>query len=127
MSKIVLNASALLALCFAEKGADVTTKRGKDGMISAVNYSEAVAKCIDKQVPPEKLAQAVAMLNLAIVPFSADHAHIAASFAAPTRPHNFSFADRACLSTATVARCPVLTGDRKWKDVSLGVDIILIR
>lgn len=127
MSKIVLNASALLALCFAEKGADVTAKRGKHGMISAVNYCEAVAKCIDKGIPPETLAQAVAMLNLAVIPFGAEHAHVAASFAAPTRTHNFSFADRACLSTAAVAKCPVLTGDRKWKDVSLGVEIILIR
>jgi ribonuclease VapC len=97
MSKIVLNASALLALCFAEQGADVTAKRGKNGMISAVNYSEAVAKCIDRSVPPEKLGQALAMLNVEVIPFGEEHARVAATIAAPTRPHGFSFADRACL------------------------------
>ena len=127
MSRAVLDTSALLALCFAERGAKKAAERGKDGLMSAVNYSEAIAKATDYGMNVETVNRALASLKLTIVPFDEEHAVVAASFRPPTRKLNVSFADRACLSAAAVAGLPVLTGDRKWQDLPCGVEIILIR
>lgn len=127
MSKVVLDTSAVLALCFAEKGAKATITRGKDGILSAVSYSEAIAKSLDVGVPLETVNRSLAGLKLTIVPFDLDHAVAAASFRPATRKLNISFADRACLGTAALARLPVLTADRKWSKIKCDLEIILIR
>ncbi len=127
MSKVVVDASALLALCFAESGAKKTAARGKDGLISAVNYSEAIAKSTDRGVPIDTVKLALASLKLTIVPFDEAHAVMAASFRPATRNLDVSFADRACLGAAALARLPVLTGDRKWDKIKCPVEIIQIR
>ncbi len=127
MSRAVLDTSVVLALCFAENGAKKAAARGKDGLMSTVNYTEAIAKASDDGIPVETVRSALAGLKLTIVPFDEEHAVVAASFRQLTRKLNISFANRACLSTAAVARLPVLTGDRKWENLPCGVEIILIR
>ena len=127
MSRAVLDTSALLALCFAEKGAKATVTRGRDGLMSAVSYSEAIAKSLDYRIPMETVRQALARLKLTIVPFDEEHAVAAASFRPSTRNLNVSFADRACLGTAALAKLPVLTADRKWQKIKCDLEIILIR
>jgi ribonuclease VapC len=127
VSKVVLDTSAILALCFAENGEQKTAERGKDGVISAVSYSEAIAKSTDYGMPIETVNLALASLKLSIIPFDEKHAVAAASFRPATRHLNVSIADRACLSTAVLAQLPVLTGDRKWQNIDCPVEIILIR
>ena len=126
-SRVVLDTSALLALCFGEKGAKAATSRGKNGIISAVSYSEAIAKSLDYGVPLETVSRALAGLKLTIHPFDEEHAIAAASFRPPTRKMDISFADRSCLGTAALAKLPVLTADRKWQQIKCDLDIILIR
>jgi len=127
VSRVVLDTSALLALCFAENGAKKVAARGQDGLMSAVNYSEAIAKATDYGLPLETVKRALASLKLRMVPFDEEHAVMAASFRPATRKLHVSFADRACLSAAAVAGLPVLTGDRKWAKIDCGVEIVLIR
>jgi PIN domain nuclease of toxin-antitoxin system len=127
VSRAVLDTSAVLALCFAEAGAEQTIARGRDGLLSAVNYSEAIAKATDYGVPAETVNRALASLKPTVVPFDEEHAQVAASFRPLTRGMNVSFADRACLSAAAVSGLPVLTGDRKWEDIKCSVTIMLIR
>jgi ribonuclease VapC len=127
MSRAVLDASALLALCFAERGAKRTLEGGQDGLISAVNYSEAIAKSTDHGVPLETVQLALASLKLTIIPFDEEHAIAAASFRPSTRKLNISFADRACLGAAALAGLPVLTADRKWEKIPCDIKLIFIR
>ena len=101
--------------------------RGRAGFLSAVSYSEAIAKALDRQVPFETARAAIHALQLTLVPFDAAHALTAASFRPATRQHDFSFADRACLATAALAKAPVLTADQDWTKVDLGIKTILIR
>ena len=95
--------------------------------MSAVNYSEAIAKSTDFGVPPEIVTHALASLKLTIIPFDEEHAVAAASFRPATGNLQVSFADRGCLGTAALARLPVLTADRKWEKIPSSVEIILIR
>ncbi len=126
-SRVVLDTSAVLALCFAEKGAENTISRGQDGIMSAVSYSEAIAKSLDRRVPAETVNRSLAALKLTIIPFDDAHAVAAASFRPATRTLNVSFADRACLGTAALAGLPVLTADGKWDNIKCEVEVILIR
>jgi ribonuclease VapC len=126
-SRAVLDTSVLLALSFGEKGAKTATSLGKNGIISAVSYSEAIAKSLDYGVPLETVRHALAGLQLTILPFDEDHALAAASFRVATRKLDVSFADRACLGTAALASLPVLTADRKWNKIKCDLEIILIR
>ena len=127
MSRVVLDTSAVLALCFGEKGAKATLARGRDGVLSAVSYSEAIAKSLDQGVPLEVVNRALAGLKLMVVPFDEEHALAAAAFRPATRKLNVSFADRACLGTAALARLPVLTADRKWAKIKCDLEVIFIR
>lgn len=127
MSRAVLDTSAVLALCFAEAGAHFVLARGKRGVVSAVSYSEAMAKCVDLGMPLDVVQRALAGLYLEIIPFDQKHGLVAASFRAATRSLSFSFAERACLATAALANLPVLTAERKWKDVETGLEILLVR
>ncbi len=127
MRSLVLDTSAVLALLFGETGATIALARGHAGILSAVSYSEAIAKAIDRQAPLETVKQAVDGLRLTLVPFDEEHAVKAAALRPATRQLDFSFADRACLATAALAKVPVLTADREWAKVDLGVKIVLIR
>ncbi len=95
--------------------------------MSAVNYSEAIAKSLDYGVPIDTVRNALAGLKLTIIPFDEEHAFAAASFRPATPKHDISFADRACLGTAALARLPVLTADKDWRKLNLDVEVILIR
>lgn len=127
VSSIVLDTSAVLALLFGEPGADKAIARGRDGIMSAVSYSETVAKSLDRKVPMETVTKALAGLKLTLVPFDEDHALAAAALRPSTRHLDFSFADRACLATAAIRKLPVLTADRDWFKADLGIKIHLIR
>ncbi len=114
-------------MLFSEPGAEMAIARGRAGAISSVCYSEALAKSLDRGVPLETVQHSIAGLKLAMISFDAEHALAAAAFRPPTRHLNVSFADRACLATASLARLPVLTADREWIECNLGLEIILIR
>jgi ribonuclease VapC len=127
---LVVDTSALLALLFDETGADRVTDallRHRPCFLSAVSYSEALAKALDRKVPFETAREAIHTLQLTPVPFDPAHALTAASFRPATRAFDFSFADRACLASAALAKAPALTADRAWTKLDLGIGIICIR
>jgi len=127
VSRAVLDASAMLAMLFNEKGAAFVRDRSFGGLISAVNYSEVLLKLIDRTLGLEEAEHVIRKLTLEIVPFDRETAAIAASFRSKTRDLGMSFADRAALALAAVTGLPVPTGDQKWKKASVGVTIELIR
>jgi ribonuclease VapC len=127
MATHVVDASALLALVFDEPGADMVLAAGSGGCCSAVNFSEALAKLSDRGVSAEDAEMHLAAVVGKVVVFDEDMARAAAALRARTRHSNVSFADRACLATAMSLGLPVITADRPWADLDVGVDIRLIR
>ena len=127
MSDVVLDASAVLALLFGETGADVVQKHLSGAGISAVNYSECLAKLLDKNITVENGLLWLGKLKLTIHPFDAEVAATAASLRPATRGRNVSFADRACLATAMATRSLAVTAEREWSKLKLGVNIECIR
>lgn len=127
MSKIVLDASAVLALLNAEPGGERVEAELGRALISTVNYSEVVAKLADAGMPEQPIREALDWLNLEIVPFEAEHALRAGLLRPPTRALGLSFGDRACLALGLCRGLPVWTTDSEWRKLTLDIDVVLIR
>ena len=127
MSKMVIDASALLALLNAEPGDDVVTEALPGGVISAVNLSEVVAKLCDAGMPEKAIRQALQPLGLEVVPFDEEQSYQAGLLRTSTQDMGISLGDRACLSLAKMQHVTALTADKVWSGLSVGVTVKVIR
>jgi ribonuclease VapC len=123
----VLDASALLCLLHDEKGAARVAEALPRSVVSAVNLSEAVAKLADAGLPADHISAAVESLQLAIVPFDKDQAVFAGLLRPKTRHSGLSLGDRACLAWGLMRKAIVLTCDRAWSKLDLGVAVEQLR
>jgi ribonuclease VapC len=124
---MVLDASALLALVNAEPGAEIVAAALGEATIGAVNLAEVVTKLIDIGVPASEAWSETANLVPTIVDFGPELANVTARLRTTTRRRGLSLGDRACLALAESLGQPVLTTDRAWHDLSIGVEVCLIR
>jgi ribonuclease VapC len=126
---VVLDASAVLALLNNESGAQTVGGRLEGASISSVNWSEVVQKAVSLGVDraPADMREDLGAVGLAVRDFSASQSEIAAGLWMSTREVSLSLADRACLALAIDLRVPVLTGVRAWRELAIGVEVILIR
>ena len=124
---VVLDASALLALMNDEPGAISVKEALPEAVISAVNLAEVVTKLVDGGMPAAQIFNDLGELNLSDVPFDVQRALATGLLRAATRSSGLSLGDRACLSLALQLACPVITSDRAWTQLDLGVDVRLAR
>lgn len=128
MSRIVLDASALLAILNGEPGADkLTPQLLSTAASSTVNLAEVQSKLVDRGLSPETAWAAALSPVEEVIPFTAYHAKAAGSMIPETRPFGLSLGERACLALGLTLQAPVYTADRSWKNLKLGVRIHVIR
>jgi ribonuclease VapC len=128
MSRIVLDASALLAVLNSEPGADKLTPRLLSAATSStVNLAEVQGKLVSRGLSPDDAWEATLSPIREAVAFTAEHARIAGSLIAQTHTLGLSLGDRACLALGLALKAPVYTADRAWKNLKLGVRIHVIR
>jgi PIN domain nuclease of toxin-antitoxin system len=128
VSSAVLDASALLALLNEEPGQEEVERVLISGaVVSAVNFSEVVARLADAGMPEAALREALEGLELNVVAFDRELAYRAGLLRGATREHGLSLGDRACLALAASNRCPAITADRAWESLDVGVAVRLIR
>jgi PIN domain nuclease of toxin-antitoxin system len=123
----VLDASAVLAVYFDERGAEQVRAALPGPLLSSVNYAEVIGKCLDRGGVIADVLRKLSAIGFTIVPHDAGLARRTGELRPLTRQHGLSLADRACLALAERLRLPVLTADRKWARLDLGIDIRLIR
>jgi ribonuclease VapC len=124
--RLVIDASALLALLNQEPGADTVEAMLLTSLISAVNWSEVVQKARAYGVETAGLEADLEGLGLEFVPFGTTEAAAAADMW-HRGGRALAFADRACLATAAVRGLTAVTADRAWLSVDLDVRVQLIR
>ena len=124
---VVLDASALLAMINSESGAETVYGAMTGASMSAVNYSEVIAKLVDKGYADDRAIDQLDALPITIHPVDAAQARRAGRLRRPTRERGLSLGDRACLALAIERRLPALTADRAWAGLDLGVEIVVIR
>ena len=124
---VVFDSSALLAIAFEEEGAAVAASWLDGALMSAVNASEVVAKFVDAGSDAADARSSLLVFGLTIRPFDETLAVAAGLMRSGTRGHGLSLGDRACLALALRERARVVTADRAWASLDVGVDLELIR
>lgn len=128
MSRVVLDASAVLALLNNEAGADMLTPELlSNAACSTVNLAEVQAKLVGAGGRPDEAWEDTLSPIREAVPFTDEHAKIAGSLVTQTRVLGLSLGDRACLALGLALKAPVYTADKSWKKLKLGVRIQVIR
>lgn len=123
----VLDASAVLAAFFDEPGGEYVADRMSGALLSAVNYSEVVAKLVDRGTPGDQILEIMAQLDVDVVPVDRDQASTAGLLRGETRSAGLSLGDRMCLALAIGRNAIALTTDRQWGELDLNVAVELAR
>jgi ribonuclease VapC len=128
VSRIVLDASAVLAILNGEAGAEKLTPRLlSDSTISAVNLAEVQSKLVSRGLDPDDAWDAAIGPVHETESFTVEQARIAGDLVAQTRSLGLSFGDRACLALGMALKAPVYTADQSWKGLRLDVRIHFVR
>jgi ribonuclease VapC len=125
--EIVADASAVLALLKDEAFGAFEPERLVGAAISAVNLSEVLAKLGSAGLTEAETDAAVGALDLRVFAFDEDQARRAARLLPATRPFGLSFADRACLVLGLKLDRAVVTADRAWARLDIGINVVLVR
>lgn len=123
----VFDSSALLAVAFRESGAEVAARALNGALLSAVNAAEVVSRLVDSGASPADAQATLLAFGLTIHPFDTALAIDAGLLRAATRQLGLSLGDRACMALARRERARVITADRAWAALDLGIEIELIR
>jgi ribonuclease VapC len=128
MNEVVLDASAILAILFQERGGEkLTAEILKDAVISTVNLAEVQSKLIKKGYAPDEAWEDALSLANSVEPYTSGHARIAGDLITTTEKYGLSLGDRSCLALAIALKAPVYTTEQSWRSLKLGVPIHVIR
>lgn len=127
MNRHVIDSSAVLIVFKGETGHEAVVPLLRTALISAVNAAECVSALVRDGIAPDAALDSLRKSPARVVPFDQSLAEQAGILIAKTKPHGLSLGDRACLALAMREGLPVLTADRAWANVKVGVDIRLVR
>ncbi|PXW55882.1 type II toxin-antitoxin system VapC family toxin [Methylobacterium sp. B4] len=127
--RYALDASALLCLINQEEGQERVRAALAESVISAVNYSEVIAKLVERGGAVAAVSRALEHLHLTMVDFDRASAIETGALRPATRSAGLSFGDRSCLALAKAHGLIALTADQAWArlDDDLGVTVELVR
>jgi PIN domain nuclease of toxin-antitoxin system len=128
MNKVVLDASALLAILNQEPGAEkLTPELLSAAATSTVNLAEVHGKLVSRGLNPDDAWEASISPIREAVAFTSEHARQMGDLIAQTRALGLSLGDRACLALGLALRAPVYTADKSWKKLKVSIRIHVIR
>ena len=128
MNKVVLDASALLALIKNESGAKIIEELLGNIVMSSVNVTEVAGILLDSDMSAAEAQEAIEPFIHSIVSFDLEHAMACASLKKVTKHLGLSLGDRACIALGIKLRLPIYTADKIWRELKLeNAEIIVIR
>jgi len=128
VNRIILDASALLAVLNREPGAErLTPQLLQAATSSTVNLAEVQSKLVNRGIDPDDAWEATLSPIREAAAFTSEQAKIAGSLIRQTSALGLSLGDRACLALGIALRAPVYTADRLWKNLKLGIRIHVLR
>jgi ribonuclease VapC len=123
----VLDSSAVLAVIWNEPGSDMVLDHVDGAVISAVNYAEVLTKISDRGVDGKRASALLASLAIETIVFDKAQAETSGQIRSQTRHLGLSLGDRACIALAMTKGWPVLTADKVWAELTLSVQVLLVR
>ena len=130
VQKLVLDASAMLVLIQGELGwkrVAQAMEHGEEILISSVNLAEVGTKLVRGERTLAQVRIGLEPFFQYVVSFSQEHALYTAELSRQTKPLGLSLGDRACLALAAERRAKVLTADRAWTKLQIGVEVEALR
>ncbi|MDY7524320.1 type II toxin-antitoxin system VapC family toxin [Sphingomonas sp. 10B4] len=127
--RVVLDASALIAMLKGEKGSTKVAGAIAGARVSSVNYAEVVSHFIHVGMPAHEVDAMLQPLPMDVVAADPALATLAGRLRAVTAEAGLSLGDRFCLALAQRDGLPVWTSDQNWKKVAdaAGVKVVAIR
>lgn len=91
--------------------------------------AEVVTRLADHKIPEDDISKILGVLGLKVkvIDFTFNSAQLMTTLRYQTRHLGLSLGDRACLALAIEQKLPVLTADRAWKKLKIGIEIQVIR
>ena len=126
-NKVILDASALLALIQEEKGAEIVRPLLKFSVMSTINVAETLTTLQRTDIAPAESLVLVSDIISEVIPFDLDLARVTAELQPLVKISGLSLADRACIALGIQMKSPVYTADKAWAKLKLDCEIILIR
>jgi ribonuclease VapC len=128
VNRVVLDASAILAVINGEPGADTLTPALlAHAAASAANLAEVQAKLVSRGWTSEEAWQDATSPLHEVLAFDEQQARITGDLIAQTRQLGLSLGDRACLSLGIALNLPVYTAEKAWRKLKLSIPIQVIR
>ena len=128
MSKIVLDASAILAIINQEPGHEKLTPAVlAEAVCSTVNLAEVQAKLVSRGwSASEAWEDATSPIQEAIA-FTVSTRNAPAIWFCSASASGSRWEIAACLALAATLQCPVYTTDKAWKELKTAVKIYVLR
>lgn len=126
-NKFVVDSSVVIAYIQYEPGHEAAECYLEKSIISAVNFAEILSFGCRDGGQSKFAKDAIYTLLPSIIDFNDKQALITANLLPVTKKLGLSLADRACLGLAKSLNLPVVTADKVWKELDIGIEIILIR
>jgi PIN domain nuclease of toxin-antitoxin system len=127
MSRVVLDASAILAAIREEPGGEQIRAIARNAFVSAVNHAEVLTHLVRSGRRAETLRDLRAQIGYLVVAFDELQAIECSRLQRFTHHLKLSLSDRACLALGKLGGHDVLTADRAWTKLQIGVTIRAIR
>lgn len=125
--RVVLDASALLAVLNREPGAELVAELLGNTAVCSVNLAEVQAKLVGRGIDRKAASKAILGLISDVVSFDQSLALLTGSLIADTQKLGLSLGDRACIALGIQMKAPVYTADRAWVRLDVGIEVRLIR
>ena len=125
--RYTLDASALLAIFNNESGSQEVEALLAKSHIGTVNLAEVAAKLSEYGTDDAEIVSSIGEMELSIVSFDERQALRAGVLRRATQRLGLSLGDRACLALAALTSTTVLTADKAWAKLDIGVNIQVIR
>jgi PIN domain nuclease of toxin-antitoxin system len=129
MSRVVLDASALIAMLKNEPGADAVAATIASASMGVFNYAEVVSHFIHLGMPAVEVDDMLNPLPMTIIPADKLLARDAGRLRTATASAGLSLGDRFCLALAKREGVPAWTADKAWASVvdATSVETVIIR
>jgi ribonuclease VapC len=127
--RCVLDASAVLAWLFGERGEQVVDRVLEHAALSAVNLTEVLDRSDEAGMRTDHLQRDLEALGLRVVAFTDEDTRLVQEVrrAARRERQPLALADCCCLATGLHLKVPVVGGDHAWEYLRLGIDVHPIR
>jgi PIN domain nuclease of toxin-antitoxin system len=89
--------------------------------------AETIGKLIDAGMTGANAIASVELLHLKVIDFDEEMARVAGSLKQSTKKLGLSLGDRCCLALGIVRGSIVVTADRLWSRLRLGIQVEVLR